>query len=88
MKESERKSKAESSAVSHIAHFCTYTYTILSTQCEYSDAALKMVKTLRVERWTLLALNSRHLFLAEATGPPTYFQTCENGGQGSCSSCN
>ena len=38
--------------------------------CEYPDGALKTVKKLSVELWTLLALNGRHLgYVAEGEGP-------------------
>ena len=37
---------------------------------EYPDGALKMVKKLSVELWTLLGLNGRHLgYVAEGEGP-------------------
>ncbi|MDF4966884.1 hypothetical protein P3578_24460 [Vibrio parahaemolyticus] len=37
---------------------------------EYPDGALKTVKKLSVELWTLLALNGRHLgYIAKGEGP-------------------
>ena len=37
--------------------------------CEYPDGALKTVKKLSVELWTLLALNGRHLgYVADGEG--------------------
>ena len=39
-------------------------------QSEYPDGALKTVKKLSVELWTLLALNGGHLgYIAEGEGP-------------------
>ena len=41
-----------------------------AVHCENPDGALKTVKKLSVELWTLLALNGRHLgYVAEGEGP-------------------
>ena len=46
-----------------------------AVHCKYPDVVLKTVKSLSVERWTLLTLNGRHLgYVAEGAGPRPPFK--------------
>lgn len=51
-------------------HKCVHTEKYGKMHCENPDVALKTVRKLSVELWTLLALNGRHLgYVAEGEGP-------------------